>query len=83
MAQFTSDDVDHTITVPGLTCSYAPPPVETYLPSGDQATLLYWDDDIGEEQVCDLVRNGSSTEKGGVVGRIVELLLIDQVMCSR
>jgi hypothetical protein len=39
MAQFFSDDVDHTMTVPGLNCSYAPLPVETYLPSGDQATL--------------------------------------------
>ena len=37
MAQFLSDDVDHTITVPGLNCSYAPLPVETYLPSGDHA----------------------------------------------
>jgi len=35
MAQFLSDDVDHTITVPGFNCSYAPLPVETYLPSGD------------------------------------------------
>ena len=37
---------------------------------------FFWDYDISEEQVRDLVRNGSPTEKAGVVGRIVELLLI-------
>jgi len=41
MTQFFSDGTAHTITVPGVNCSYAPLPVETYLPSGDQATPLF------------------------------------------
>jgi hypothetical protein len=77
MAQFTSDDVDHTFTVPGFNCSYAPLPWKHICrPATRPRPYFFWDDGISEGQVCDLVRNGSPTEKAGVVGRIIALLLI-------
>ena len=46
---------------------------------GDERLYFFWDYDISDEQVHDILRTGSSTEKAWVITRILEYAKWDDI----